>query len=336
MDESTPGFVPRPPANLSEVPRIPEQDIQLPEIVIPEILRVELRSSITELLNNPPDVDVLLVPARSGTIAAAGLLGDSSRDVRNAHDLPTLTPVSGLGREVYNKYDQWVDTLDECEEDGESLTEVGEWGNDVARKKFGDFVTSINAGQEVDTTIRSLREALAPLINRNEGKQLRIALLDDIYDTGIVTEAVGPILLQAALDRNSYVYDRSSNRYLFKTKDWIKQIVRTTFANNIPNLDERTIDFLATIAKGSLDERLGTVGPGEYTMESLSELAIFYAEREMRDSRFHTIPPVATLSEPIQKYGQNLLGLHQALVESIRSLTEEILSDYGNMDGGAH
>lgn len=319
---------------------IPEVVSPLPEIQMPDQLREELRSSIMKLIQTPPAVDILLVPARSGTLAASGLLERTSSFAKSAKQSYILIPVSGMGREVYNDYCRWIDTATTTSheegdsEDEDPLTEVGEWGSDEARMSFRNFVYGQNVSPQIVHAIVNLREALVDM--KTQSGTIRIALLDDIYDQGIVSLAVTPALLEAALAGIAYEYDPNNNRFLFHSKDWIKQIVRATFANNIPNLGERTIDFLATIAKGSLDERLGTVDPVEYTMESLNELAIFYAEREMRDSRLRIIPPVATLGEPIQKYGKNLLGLHQALVESIRSLTEEILSEYGNIDGGAH
>ena len=288
---------------------IPEGMRPLPEIVLPENIRREREEGINRLLDHPPNVDCILVLGRSGTLAASGICEDPERVKERG--LKPIYAIEGIGNEVYATF---------CQEMPEELEDTLDWGigregKPEAKVLFNKWVSETD-NPRVKTTIEELQ--------RIPVGQRKIAILDDMMQSGSVTLGVAPAMFEAAgTEGANFSYEPINNRMILKSADWIAQIVRATFQESIPGLDERQVKFLVEIAKGSFDIPQFTKKMDRTDIRSLDEVAKYYATVFLSDTS-HMVPE-DTVPALIQQFGSNLFVLCESMERALRSHTEEIL-----------
>ena len=280
----------------------------LPKVIIPETLIQERESGFLRLLYDPPDVDCIHVLGRSGPLAAAGLFEDS--DLVAYLGLPPMIVVDGVGNEVWNEWTAMMYAQD-CE-DEVSDAELGEYAADEDRMLFNEWVWEASSLQ-VQATIASLRSLPAGW--------RRIAILDDVRQSGNVSLGVAPAIYKAAYG-DDHQYDPANNRYIFKSADWLNQIIRATFQPCLPVLDDRQTKFLVQLSKGKLDwAGFKQIDPDD--IHSLDQLADYYANRYVGYGG--KAVPQETVYHLIEQYGLNLFQLHEGVCTALRKQTPEVL-----------
>ena len=289
---------------------IPEGMRPLPEIVLPENIRREREEGINRLLDHPPNVDCILVLGRSGTLAASGIYEDPERVKERG--LKPIYAIEGIGNEVYAAF---------CQEMPEELEDTLDWGigregKPEAKVLFNKWVSETDSPR-VKTTIEELQRIPVGLRS--------LAILDDMKQSGSVTLGVAPAFFAAAYgtEGTNYFYEATNNRMIFKSADWIAQIVRATFQESIPGLDERQVKFLVEIAKGSFDMPQFTKRMDRTDVGSLDEIAKYYATVFLSDTS-HMVPDT-TVPSLIHQFGSNLFLLRENMEKALSSHTEEIL-----------
>ena len=276
-----------------------QENIPLPEIVLPLEIREERANGIENLLKNPPAVDAMHVLDRSGTFAGTGLYEDG--EIENRFNLPPLIPVTGIGNEVWNEWQNWMREQgreDEIPEEG-----IGYFAPDE------DRVLSQKSPAVRDTVAR-LRALPSHMRN--------VAHLDDISQTGSVAVGVAPALYKAAYGEG-FEYDPKNNRYLLKSSNWIEQIVLASFDGA---LDRRELKFLVEVAKGNTDwpnfNKLDSSN-----IRSLDQLAHYYATSYIGAEAQNISPE--SIYKLIEKYGINLFELHTNIKAVLKSHTKEVV-----------
>ena len=288
---------------------IPEGIRPLPEIVLPENIRREREEGINRLLDHPPNVDCILVLRRSGTLAASGIYEDPERVKERG--LKPIYAIEGIGNEVYAAF---------CQEMPEELEDTLDWGigregKPEAKELFNKWALETD-NPRVRATIKELQKIPVG--------QSKIAILDDITQSGSVALGVAPAMFAAAgAEGANYSYEPVNNRMIFKSADWIAQIVRATFQESIPDLDERQVAFLVEIAKGSFDMPQFTKIMDRTDIGSLDEVAKHYATVFLSDtSHIVSEDKVPAL---VKQFGSNLFSLRENMEQALRSHSEEIL-----------
>lgn len=278
----------------------------LPEVVLtPQVLN-ERAHGIHEFLMNPPKVDCVHVLGRSGILAATGLSDNPT--LQQQYDLPTLIPIDGIGNEVWLAWKQHMhdqDLEDEIPDEG-----IGELADDETRAPFAEWVRTTDNTQ-IQATIASLRALPSSL--------RRIAILDDMKQSGNVTMGVAPALYTAAYGED-YSYDPDSNHYLFTSSDWLAQIIKATFTDQY--IDDRQLKFLVEVAKGATD------WPGfrqfdAHDVHSLDQLAQYCATQYLGQKAQNI--SADTVYTVVQKYGENLFSLHEKIQDALRKHTDEVI-----------
>ncbi len=292
----------------SEFSNSQEKITQLPEIVIPDNIRKERKNGIRSLLDNPPHVDCMHVLGRSGTLATTGIY-DNAQVIDHYH-LPPLFPIEGIGNEVWLEWKNMMreeDLEDEIPEEG-----IGEFADDGIRQPFMDWVISATSPR-VQSTIAQLRSL--PRAMRN------VALLDDITQSGNVAVGIAPAYYKAAYGTD-FQYNPENNRYIFKSNDWIDQIIKATFHRDLP--DKRQTELLVELSKGTVDWP-GFKQLSANNIHSLDQLA-HYCATQYLGQEARNIPP-ETVYDLIQKYGLNLFRLHEGIKTELRRHTAEIVQE---------
>lgn len=282
-----------------------EKEHTLPEVVIPEKIKEERAAGIHNLIQHPPAVDCLHVLGRSGTLAAIGIYDDPA--LVKELGLPPMYAIDGIGNEVFL---EWKNMMREEERDDEIPDEgIGEYADDGIRRPFNVWVMK-GASPHVQATISRLRAIPAQL--------RRIAIMDDMKQSGSVTLGVAPALYKAAYG-DDFQYNPGDNRYIFESADWLGQIVRATFGNE---LNIRQVKFLVELAKGDSDWP-GFVQLNPADIHSLDQIAHHMAN-EYLGYEAKAIPP-ETVHSLIQKYGQGLFTLHEGVKSALRRHSQEVL-----------
>lgn len=301
---------PKPLDGSSVIPEILRNEA-LPDIVLPERIRRERESGILNLINHPPQADVIHVLGRSGPLAAAGIYEDA--DLVENLGLPPMMAIDGIGNEVWLAWKEYMRVQGKEEEipDGE----LGDWADPETRTMFNTWVRDPN-NAFVQGTVGKLREA--PMHGP------RIAIVDDMRQSGNVTLGVAPALYEAAYGSN-HVYDSSQNRYMFTSSDWLSQIIHATFVQDVPNLDARQTKLLVELSKGSLDwPGIGNINPSDMT--SIEALLRYCASAYIGQDGQGVAQE--TVYEVVRKYGTNIFDLHTKLLEALRRHTQEVLRDF--------
>ncbi len=289
----------------------------LPEIVIPEELQQERRQRVIDLLSNPPHVAVLFVLDRSGTIAASGLYEDEALAAKLG--LPKLVRIAGIGNEVYHKYFDAMLKLGEFRGLGQGIT--GEYGSD----QLARFVRWVHEADDpqVIKVIAKLKESI--------GDATSCAILDDIVFQGVVSRGVAPTLFGEAF-ADSVSYDLESNRYLFADIQWFRKIIYATFERDFPQMSLRELAFFEEVAKGMSDQHYFANPLESHTLESILEVAQHCGSVKKNNNRGERVPP-EDLEWIVQKYGANLLSLHQHIVAIMTTQMHEIIRKYTKSGG---
>ena len=282
--------------------------VPLPEIVIPEALRQERENGLLHLLRNHPDVDCIHVLGRSGPLAAAGLYEDPN--LVTDLGLPPTIPIDGIGNEVWGEWTAMM--YAQGREDEVSDAELGEYAADEDRMLFNEWVWEASS-PHVQATIASLRSLPAGW--------RRIAILDDVRQSGNVTLGVAPAIYKAAYG-DDHQYDPANNRYVFKSADWLNQIIHATFQPCLSALDDRQTKFLVQLSKGKLDwAEFKQIDSDD--IHSLDQLADYYANRYVGYGG--KAVPQETVYHLIEQYGLNLFQLHEGVCTALRKQTPEVL-----------
>lgn len=220
-----------------------------------------------------------------------------------------MFPLTGLGNEVWG---EWIAAMLAQDPEFEPPDgELGEYSNDEIRQPFNDWVLTASS-KHVQVTIARLRSIPSHL--------RRIGVLDDVRQSGNVTLGVVPALYRAAYG-DAFQYDPQNNRYLFTSSDWIAQIIRATFGDDV-NL--RQTKFLVEIAKGDTDwTGFARFDPAD--IHSLDQLAHYCAYEYVGYSKIDA--PPETVYSLIQRYELGLFSLHNKIRSAIRSHTQEVLAE---------
>lgn len=283
----------------------------LPEIAIPDDLIVERERGFNRLVYDPPDVDCIHVLGRSGPIAAAGLCEDP--DLVAYLGLPPMILIDGIGNEVWNEWTAMMYAQDR--EDEVPDAELGENAADEDRVLFNEWVLEASSSH-VQATIASLR--LLPAGWR------RIAIFDDVRQSGNVTLGVAPAIYRAAYGTQRQ-YDPANNRFVFKSADWLGQIIRATFQPCRPALDDRQMKFLVELSKGKLDWA-GFKQIDSEDIHSLDQLADYCANWLV--GYIAGMTRSETVYELIQRYGLNLFQLHEGLRAALTEHTRKCFRNH--------
>ena len=280
----------------------------LPKVIIPETLIQQRERGFLRLLYDPPDVDCIHVLGRSGPLAAAGLYEDP--DFVAYLGLPPMIVIDGIGNEVWNEWAEMMVAQDRDDEVPDA--ELGEYAADEDRILFNEWVWEASS-PHVQAAITSLR-SLPP-------GWRRIAILDDVRQFGNVTLGVAPAIYKAAYG-DDHQYDPANNRYVFKSADWLNQIIRATFLPCLSALDDRQIQFLVQLSKGKLDwAGFKQIDPND--IHSLDQVADYYANRYVGYGG-EAVPP-ETVYKLIDQYGLNLFLIHEGVRTALRKQTPEVL-----------
>ena len=276
----------------------------LPRVIVPETLIEERERGFLRLLYDPPDVDCIHVLGRSGPLAAAGLYEDP--DLVADLGLPPMIVIDGVGNEVWNEWAKMMYAQDR--EDEVPDAELGENAADEDRMLFNKWVWEASSSH-VQATITSLRSLPAGW--------RRIAILDDVRQSGNVTLGVAPAIYKAAYG-NDHQYDPANNRYVFKSADWLNQIICATFQPCLPALDDRQTKFLVQLSKGKLDWA-GFKQIDSDDIHSLDQLADYCANWLV--GYVAGVTRSETVCQLIQRYGLNLFQLHEGIQTAFRRHT---------------
>lgn len=287
----------------------------LPEIVIPEELQQERRQRVIDLLSNPPQVTVLFVLDRSGTIAASGLYEDDALAAKlGLPRFPRLVRIAGIGNEVYHRYYDAMLELGEFHGLGQGIT--GEYGSDQLAR-FVRWIHEADDPQVIDV-IAKLRQSI--------GDATSCAILDDVVFQGVVSQGVAPTLFGEAFG-DSVPYDLESNRYLFADIQWFRKIIYATFARDFPQMSLRELAFFEEVAKGMSDQHYYANPLESHTLKSILEVAQYCGSVPKYTDRGETVP-TEDLEWIVQKYGVNLLSLHQHIIATLTAQMHEVIRAY--------
>lgn len=276
----------------------------LPKVIISESLIQERERGFLRLLYDPPDVDCIHVLGRSGPLAATGLYEDP--DFVAYLGLPPMIVIDGIGNEVWNEWTEMMYAQDRDDEVPDA--ELGEYAAEEDRILFNEWVWEASS-PHVQATITSLR-SLPP-------GWRRIAILDDVRQFGNVTLGVAPAIYKAAYG-DDHQYDPANNRYVFKSADWLNQIIRATFQPCLSALDDRQMKFLVQLSKGKLDwAGFRQIDPDD--IHSLDQLADYCAT--WLEGYVAGVTRSETVYNLIQRYGLNLFQLHAGIQAAFRRHT---------------
>ena len=142
-------------------------------------------------------------------------------------------------------------------------------------------------------------------------------ILDDVRQFGNVTLGVAPAIYKAAYG-DDHQYDPANNRYVFKSADWLNQIIRATFQPCLSALDDRQMKFLVQLSKGKLDwAGFRQIDPDD--IHSLDQLADYCAT--WLEGYVAGVTRSETVYHLIQRYGLNLFQLHAGIQAAFRRHT---------------
>lgn len=289
------------PQSRGELAVVPEEVSPLPEIIIPESLNNERVTALHALLRLPPQVDLLIIPERSAPLALAGIDGVDLNIPMV--DLP-------IGRELFNIF--YAEEEQRGTETGLDCG-LGVEASEEAKERFRSWLRS-TANSRVRAILAEIQSRLQHmgLVDKPE-----IAIVDDICETQSVALGITPAVLDVILGEENYVYHPGNNKYIFQSTDWLYQIVKATFSSE-DILDPRVLAFLVELAKGYPDDYWHTEGGRPYDGRNMTEAIAHFSKMFMVSGRGEVPKGTDSIDKIVERYGNNLLLLHQKVFESLR------------------